>query len=51
MMMDGSETAFEVGLFQTKVDQQGGDDSFYQALVPFVSFDDVVRRDRYRPSA
>jgi hypothetical protein len=48
MMMDGSETAFEVGLFQTKVDQEGDDDSFYQALVPFVSFDDVVRRDRYR---
>jgi hypothetical protein len=49
MMMDGSEPAFEVGLFQTKVDQEAEDDSFYQALVPFDSFDDVVRRDRYRP--
>jgi hypothetical protein len=25
------------------------DDCFYQALVPFDSFDDVVRRDRYHP--
>ncbi|MCA1396250.1 DUF3095 domain-containing protein [Bradyrhizobium sp. BRP56] len=49
MMVDGSEPAFEVGLFQTKVDHEAEDDSFYQALVPFDSFDDVVRRDRYRP--
>jgi hypothetical protein len=49
MMTDGSETAFEVGLFQTKVDQEADHNVFYQALVPFVSFDDVVRRDRYRP--
>ncbi|MCC8950839.1 DUF3095 domain-containing protein [Bradyrhizobium sp. Arg62] len=48
MMVDGSKPAFEVGL-QTKVDQEAEDDSFYQALVPFDSFDDVMRRDRYRP--
>lgn len=47
-MVDRSETAFEVGLFQTKVDQEAEDDRFYQALVPFDSFDDVMRRDRYR---
>jgi hypothetical protein len=35
--------------FQTKVDQVAEDDRFYQALVPFDSFDDVMRRDRYRP--
>lgn len=48
-MVDGSEPAFEVGPFHTKVDSAAGDDRFYQALVPFDSFDDVVRRDRYRP--
>ena len=49
MMVDGSESGFEVDLFQIKVDQEADDDRFYQALVPFDSFDDVVRRDRYRP--
>ncbi|GEP57591.1 DUF3095 domain-containing protein [Reyranella soli] len=49
VMVDGSEPAFEVGLFHTKVDPAANDDRFYQALVPFDSFDDVVRRDRYRP--
>jgi hypothetical protein len=49
MMVDGSEPAFKVGLFQTKVDQEAEDDRFYQALVPFDSFDDVTLRDRYRP--
>ncbi len=48
-MMDGSEPTFEVGLFQTKVHQESGDDRFYRALVPFDSFDDVMQRDRYRP--
>jgi hypothetical protein len=48
-MGNGSEPAFEVGLFQTKVDQEAKDDRFYQALVPFDSFDEVTRRDRYRP--
>ena len=48
-MVDGSEPAFEVGLFHTKVDPAADDDGFYQTLVPFNSFDDVVRRDRYRP--
>ena len=48
-MVNGSEPAFEVGLFQTKLDQVAEDDRFYQALVPFDSFDDVMRRDRYRP--
>ncbi len=48
-MVDGSEPAFEVGLFRTKVDHEAEDDRFYQALVPFDSFDDVMRRDRYRP--
>jgi Protein of unknown function (DUF3095) len=48
-MVDGSGPAFEVGLFQTKVHQEARDDRFYQALVPFDSFDDVMRRDRYRP--
>lgn len=48
MMVDRSEPAFEVDLFQTKVDQEAEDDRFYQALVPFDSFDDVMRRDRYR---
>lgn len=47
-MVDRSEPAFEVDLFQTKVDQEAEDDRFYQALVPFDSFDDVMRRDRYR---
>ncbi|MDI4237538.1 MULTISPECIES: DUF3095 family protein [unclassified Bradyrhizobium] len=49
MMVDGSEPAFEVGRFQRRVDQEGEDDRFYQALVPFDTFDDVLRRDRYRP--
>jgi hypothetical protein len=49
MMVDGSETAFEVGRFRIRVDQEGQDDRFYQALMPFDSFDDVVRRDRYHP--
>jgi hypothetical protein len=48
-MVGGSEPAFEVGLFHTRVDQEAEDDRFYQALVPFDSFDDVTRRDRYRP--
>jgi hypothetical protein len=48
-MMDGSEPAFEVGLFQTKVHQESGDDRFYRALEPFDSFDDVMQRERYRP--
>jgi hypothetical protein len=48
-MMDGSEPAFEVSLFRTKVHQGSGDDHFYRALVPFDSFDDVMQRDRYRP--
>ena len=48
-MMDGSRSAFEVGLFQTKVDRTAGDDGFYETLVPFDSFDDVIRRDHYRP--
>src|SRR5262245_40046066 len=30
-------------------DQDAQGDRFYQALVPFDSFDDVMRRDRYRP--
>ena len=30
-------------------DQEAEDDRFYQALVPFDAFDDVMRRDRYRP--
>ena len=38
MMVDGSEPAFEVGLFQLKVDQEADDDRFYQALVPFELF-------------
>jgi hypothetical protein len=49
MMVIGSDPAFEVGLFQTKVDQEAEDDRFYQTLVPFASFDDVMRLDRYRP--
>jgi len=49
MMGNGSERAFEGGLFQTRIDQEAKDDRFYQALVPFDSFDDVTRRDRYRP--
>ena len=48
MTVDGSESAFEVGLFQTKVHEETEDDRFYQALAPFDSFDDVMRRDRYR---
>ncbi|OAE99651.1 hypothetical protein AYJ54_32710 [Bradyrhizobium centrolobii] len=48
-MVDESEPVVEVDLFQIKVDQAAEDDRFYQALVPFDSFDDVVRRDRYRP--
>lgn len=47
-MADGSEPAFEVGLSQINVHQEE-DDRFYEALVPFDSFDDVVRRDKYRP--
>jgi hypothetical protein len=49
MMVDRSEPDVEVGPFQTKVDREAEDDRFYQALVPFDSFDDVIRRDRYRP--
>ena len=48
-MVHGSEPAFDVGLFQINVDQQAEGDRFYQMLVPFDSFDDVVRRDRYCP--
>lgn len=49
MMVDGSESTFEVGLIQTKVGQEAKDDGFYPSLVPFDSFDDVMRPDRYRP--
>ena len=49
MTVYGTEPAFDVGLFQTKVDQEDEGDRFYQALVPFDSFDGVMRRDRYRP--
>ncbi|WP_424626811.1 DUF3095 domain-containing protein [Bradyrhizobium sp. SYSU BS000235] len=49
MMVDGSEQTFEIGPFEMKVDQEAQDNSFYQALAPFDSFDDVMRRDRYRP--
>ncbi|MET4205166.1 DUF3095 domain-containing protein [Bradyrhizobium sp. LA6.12] len=49
MIVDESEPAFEVGLFQIEVDQEAEGNRFYQGLVPFGSFDDVVRRDRYRP--
>jgi hypothetical protein len=49
MTADRSEPAFEVGFFEIKVDQEAEDDRFYEALVPFDSFDDVVRRDRYLP--
>jgi Protein of unknown function (DUF3095) len=49
MTVDGSEPASEIGLFQVKVDQEAEEDRFYQELVPFGSFEDVVRRDRYRP--
>jgi hypothetical protein len=48
MMADGSEPASEAGLLEIKVDHEAEDSCFYQALVPFDSFDDVVRRDRYR---
>lgn len=48
-MADGSEPAFEFGLSQIGFDQEAEDDRFYETLVPFHSFDDVVRRDRYRP--
>jgi hypothetical protein len=48
-MRNGSERAFEGGLFQTKVDQEAKDHRFYQALAPFDSFDEVTRRGRYRP--
>lgn len=47
MMVNGSEPAFEVGLFQTKVDHKAEDDRFYQVLMPFDSFYDVMRQDRY----
>jgi hypothetical protein len=47
-MADGSEPVFEVGLSHINVDQEAEDDRFYEALVPFDSFEDVVRRDRYR---
>jgi Protein of unknown function (DUF3095) len=43
-MMEGSEPAFE----EVNADQEAEDNRFYNALVPFDSFDDVVRRDRYR---
>jgi hypothetical protein len=49
MMLDGSEPAFEVGPLRIKVDQEAEGDCFYQTIVPFDSFDDVMRRDRYRP--
>lgn len=49
MIVDGSEPGWEVGLFQIKADQEAEEDRFYQELVPFGSFEDVVRRDRYRP--
>ncbi|MEH2512546.1 hypothetical protein V1291_003900 [Nitrobacteraceae bacterium AZCC 1564] len=49
MMVDGSEQTFAVGLFQMTVDQEVQDDNFYRALVPFDAFDEVMRRDRYRP--
>src|ERR1700755_1674265 len=47
MMEDGSEQALQVGLFQT-IDHEMQDNSFYQALVPFPSFADVMRQDLYR---
>ncbi|AYG62255.1 DUF3095 domain-containing protein [Rhizobium jaguaris] len=47
MMTDGPSP--EVGHFRTKVDQEPEDNRFYQALLPFDSFEDVTRRDRYRP--
>jgi DUF3095 family protein len=46
--MDQSQRSTSL-FFRTKVNQVAEDDSFYQALVPFESFDDVMRRDRYRP--
>ncbi|WP_377831046.1 DUF3095 domain-containing protein (plasmid) [Bradyrhizobium lupini] len=49
MTADRSEPAFEGGLCEIQVDQEAEHDRFYEALVPFDSFDDVVRRDRYRP--
>lgn len=49
MIVDRSEPDFEVGLFQTKVNQEAENDRFYRKLVPFSSFDDVTRGDRYRP--
>lgn len=49
MMVYRSEPAFEAGRFQIKVDRQAEDDRFYQALLPFDCFDEVVQRDRYRP--
>jgi len=49
MMLDGSEPAFEVGPLRIKVDQEAEGDCFYQTIVPFDSFDDVMQRDRYRP--
>lgn len=47
MIVDRSEPDFEVGLFQTRI-EQAENDLFYPAIVPFDSFDDVMRRDRYR---
>ncbi|MGK7062791.1 DUF3095 family protein [Bradyrhizobium sp. 1050_B9_N1_2] len=48
-MVDGLGSAVEVGISKTNVDQEPEDDRFYQALVPFDCFDDVMRRDWYRP--
>lgn len=48
-MADGSEQTFKVGLFQKRGDREAQDDSFYQTIMPFDSFDEVMRRDRYRP--
>lgn len=49
MTADETEQTYEVGLFKIRGDHEAQDDTFYQALVPFESFDDVMRRDRYRP--
>ncbi|MDH2380795.1 DUF3095 family protein [Bradyrhizobium sp. CER78] len=48
-MSGSSEQALVVGSFQIEAEQGPEEDRFYQELVPFVSFEDVVRWDRYRP--
>src|ERR1700758_871622 len=44
-----SEQALLLGSLEIEADQETEEDRFYQELAPFVSFEDVVRRDRYRP--